>query len=394
MLLPAVVHAQFEYTTNNGTITITKYNGPGGSVTIPDTIKGLQVTSIGFYAFEGCGSLTNVNISDNVSSIGNAAFADCWGLSGVTIPHSVTNIDNDAFYACHNLTNVNMPNRVTHIGHTAFYGCRLTNVMVPSSVDRIGTMAFAGCTNLPAIMVDSNNPAYSSLGGVLFDKSQSMLVEYPSGLAGNYVIPNSVTLIGVESFCDCALLTGVTIPDSVTRIEFGTFSACSSLNAITVATNNLVYSSMAGVLFDKSQTVLIRCSENINGNYTIPNSVTNIGFHTFTSCFNLTNVTLSDQVTSIGSDAFRWCPNLTCITIPASVTNIDDWAFADCTTKDNRISHTTNFTNLAKVYFQGNAPTIGQNAFNRDDEATVYYLPGKTGWGATFCGRPTALWKQ
>ena len=38
---------EFNYTTNNGTITITGYTGPGGAVTIPSTINGLPVTSIG-----------------------------------------------------------------------------------------------------------------------------------------------------------------------------------------------------------------------------------------------------------------------------------------------------------------------------------------------------------
>lgn len=37
------VHAQFDYETNNGTITITKYTGPGGNVIIPETINGLSV---------------------------------------------------------------------------------------------------------------------------------------------------------------------------------------------------------------------------------------------------------------------------------------------------------------------------------------------------------------
>ena len=47
LTLPAVVQAQFNYTTNNGTITITGYTGPGGAVAIPDTIDGLPVTRIG-----------------------------------------------------------------------------------------------------------------------------------------------------------------------------------------------------------------------------------------------------------------------------------------------------------------------------------------------------------
>ena len=51
LALPVAVEAQFAYTTNNGTITITGYSGAGGSVTIPDTINGLPVTSIGDSAF-------------------------------------------------------------------------------------------------------------------------------------------------------------------------------------------------------------------------------------------------------------------------------------------------------------------------------------------------------
>jgi hypothetical protein len=44
------------------------------------------------------------------------------------------------------------------------------------------------------------------------------------------------------------------------------------------------------------------------------------------------------------------------------------------------------------VYFQGNAPKVDPYPFNGTDNATVYYLPGTTGWGPTFGGRPTALW--
>ena len=61
------------YTTNNGTITITGYTGPGGAVTIPSTINGLPVTSIGNYAFSNCTSLTSVTIPDSVTSIGLGA---------------------------------------------------------------------------------------------------------------------------------------------------------------------------------------------------------------------------------------------------------------------------------------------------------------------------------
>jgi len=99
LTLPAVVQAQFTYTTNNGTITITGYNCSGGVVTIPSTITGLPVTSIGDGAFYNCKSLTIVTIPTSVTNIGYGAFQQCTSLTGVTIPDSVISIGNAAFYS-------------------------------------------------------------------------------------------------------------------------------------------------------------------------------------------------------------------------------------------------------------------------------------------------------
>ena len=76
-----MVQAQFNYTNNgDGTVTITGYTGPVTAVTIPNTINGLPVTSIGYDAFyngatPGPGILTSVTIPDSVTSIGDFAFA-------------------------------------------------------------------------------------------------------------------------------------------------------------------------------------------------------------------------------------------------------------------------------------------------------------------------------
>jgi hypothetical protein len=101
---PAAVEAQFIYTTNGGTITITGYTGSGGAVTIPDRINGLAVASIGENAFYGCASLTSVTIPISVTSIGKTAFETCVNLASVTIPNSVTSIGSQAFGDCYSLT--------------------------------------------------------------------------------------------------------------------------------------------------------------------------------------------------------------------------------------------------------------------------------------------------
>jgi hypothetical protein len=88
---------------------------------------------------------------------------------------------------------------------------------------------------------------------------------------------------------------------------------------------------------------------------------------------------MGDGVTSIGSDAFYGCTNLTSVTIGSSVTNIGSGAFEYC-------------TGLNGVYFNGNAPSVNWSIFAGDFTASVYYLPGTTGWSSTFGGRPAVLW--
>jgi hypothetical protein len=204
---------------------------------------------------------------------------------------------------------------------------------------------FAGCPSLSSITVGASNPAYSSLDGVLFNKSQTVLITYAARKAGAYTIPNSVTSIGSSAFSYCNRLTSVTIPNSITSIGAYAFASCSSLT-----------------------------------NATIPNSVTSIAYGAFFSCTSLTSITIPSSVTSIGVAAFSWCTRLTSVTIPNSVTSIGEMTFQYC-------------SSLTGVYFQGNAPSLGgSSVFSGDNNATVYYLRGTTGWGTTFGGRPTALW--
>ncbi len=369
----------YNYTTNqDGTITITGYNGPGGEVIIPGMIDGLTVTGIESWAFYFKTSLTSVTIPDGVTSIGDFAFY-CSGLTSVTIPGSVTSIGYGAFESCTSLTGVTLPNGVTSIGEYAFAYCTsLTSVAIPQSVTTISygndwTRAFYRCTSLTAIVVDPLNSLYSSLDGVLFNKNRTTLILCPGGKAGSYMIPNSVTDIGWEAFSYCTSLTyvtigngvtsigwevfstctslaGITISSSVTSIDDGAFNDCSSLTAITVDPLNSFYDSMAGVLFDKSLTTLLQFPQGKAGSYIIPDNVTGISYGAFDHCILMTSITIPNSITDIGDWLFDSCTGLTSVTIPNSVTRIGVGAFYGC-------------SGLASVTLPNSVTSIGYEAF-------------------------------
>ena len=352
---------------DDGTIKITDCNeSASGALTIPSTIDGKKVTSIGKKAFEHCRKLTNITIPNSVTSIGEDAFAYCSSLTNITIPNSVTSIEEYAFDSCISLTNITIPDSVTSIGSCAFWNCNmltsitipdgvtsigedafaycssLTSITIPGNVTSIDSCAFLGCRSLTSINVSNNNKNYSTIDGILFNKDKTEIITYPAKKKEtSYDIPNSVTSIGNGTFAYCSSLTNIIIPNSVTSIGRYTFEDCNSLTSITIP--------------DSVTSIGYSAFESCNSltNITIPNSVTSIGHRAFAYCSSLTNITISDSVTSIGKDAFRDCSSLTSITIPEGVTSIGIGTFNNCSslTSINVSDNNKNYSSIEGVLF-------------------------------------------
>jgi hypothetical protein len=240
-LLATSATAQVNYAVSGSTAYVTNSPGASGNIVVASTYNGYPVTSIGNFAFVGCTSLTSVTIPDSVTSIGGGAFSNC-GLTNVTIGSSVTSI-----------------------GDSAFEGCAgLMNVTIGNSVTSIGDYAFQSCTSVTNFSVSAANSVYSSLDGVLLNKAQTTLIQFPCGRGGSYAIPNSVTSVGEYAFYSCAGLTSLTIPNSVTSL--GDFAFASS--------------GLTSVM--------------------IGNGVTSIGDYAFSSCTSLTNLTFLGNAPSLG----------------------------------------------------------------------------------------------
>ena len=395
MAFPAVVQAHFILATNEDTITIIGYSGSDDNLTIPDTINGLPVTGIGYQAFQWCNSLTNVTIGTNVTIIGDNAFFFCSNLIGVTIPASVISIGVEVFWLCSSLNHIS---------------------------------------------VDESNPVYRSLNGALLDKSQGTLIQYPGGIAGNYSIPDNVTNIGYGAF-SYGVLSSVTFPDNVINIGEHAFYWCKSLTNVMIGngvTNiggeafegcaNLASVTIGANVTKIGYEAFYSCS-NLTS-VTMGNSVTDIGSWAFYHCTKLTNITFPDSLTSIGKDAFSNCHSLNRVMIPDNVTNIGVGAFVSCSSLTNvtipngvvsikggisgggTFAHCTALTrvvigsgvtnieyqgfyacpSLSRVYFLGNAPSLGSDVFTGDNNATIFYLPETLNWESSLGDRPTMLW--
>lgn len=316
------------------------------SVVIPDSVTNLTQQS-----FEFCTGLTNVVIGKGVKTVGVQVFSSCINLPGVTIPTNVVTIGDSAFAGCYGLASVTIPSTVTAIGSAAFLSTSLSAVAIPSSVTNLGFGSFLQCPNLQAISVDVSNPSYTGSNGVLFNKSQTVIIQFPpANPANNYIIPGSVTAVWPSAFYSCTHLTDIAVPGTVTNIANGAFESCIGLT-----------------------------------NVTIGEGVTTIGDDAFNNCIALTFVTIPDAVRTVGDGAFYHCVSLTNVIIGSGLTNLGHLAtdgygtFAGCAA-------------LTAVYFRSNAPIANQFVFQGDANSTVYYLPGTTGWSSAFGGRPTTVW--
>ena len=342
------------------------------------------VTTIGDEAFYDCGALTSVSMP-SVTTIGDSAFYLCRSLSSVSMP-SATTIGNKAFYLCRSLSSVEMPS-VKTIGDEVFCLCdALTSISIPQSCTSIGLNPFAGCTALKEIVVDENNPNYSSVDGVLYDKDKTTIISWPTA-EGNIVIPQSVTkisswaliqcfslrsvdmssvkTIGDEAFYNCVSLSSVEMPEVLT-IGGGAFNLCSALTSVSMP--------MATTIGDNA----FDFCDNLTS-VEMP-EVTTIGNSAFRDCNYLKSVEMP-EVTTIGNSAFYNCLRLSSVKMP-SVKTIGDMAFYDCSLKTDSMPSVTTIGNSAFCYcgalssvYMPSVKTIGEKAFYNCLGLSSVYMP-------------------
>jgi len=213
------------------------------------------------------------------------------------------------------LTKIILPNSISSIAGGAFSDCtNLTTTYIYASILSIADNAFSSSN----VLVDSNNPNYSSIDGVLFNKSKTNLIRYPHNRKGDYTIPTGVETISDYAFYETDSLTSIQFPSTLKDIGVYAFHGCVGLTAITIP---------SGITEIKRET--FGYCTNIES-VILPPTITKIGYSAFSSCYKLLSINFPSSIDTIDDFAFDNCKLLQSINLPSSLKHIGDFAFNYC----------------------------------------------------------------
>ncbi len=163
-------------------------------------------------------------------------------------------------------------------------------VRIPKTVQYLPQLINCSNLALESIAVDPENPYFSSVDGVLYNKEQTVLRQYPAAKQGELSIVSTVKEIGDYAFENCHQFSHITIPEGVETIRG--FRGLQNLVSVT-----------------------------------LPSSLRTIDVQAFCQCSNLTTVVIPEGVTTIRDEAFFNCPKLTTVVLPRSLAEIGECAF-------------------------------------------------------------------
>ena len=165
------------------------------------------------------------------------------------------------------------------------------------------------------------------------------------------------------------------IPEGMTEIPFHAFINCEDLTTVVIpdSVTCIVDAAFYGC---SSLTEIV-----------IPNSVTQIGYDAFSHCSSLKNIVIPNSVTSIGEGAFSRCYSLKNVVIPNGVTSIGDKAFCCSSMRrlvirnirkwvtEKETTTVTNGSSLTSVTLPESLTKLGKDVFLGCEKLETIYVP-------------------
>ena len=333
--------------------------------------KGFSSVTIGDNAFADCKQLAEVvfEVGSQISVIGERAFSGCTALGGFTISASVTEIRNNAFENCTSLQSVTFEGgkKALEFGSNVFYNCtKLSTVEIPSNVSKIPGI-FSGCASLTEVKVDTNNPFFISVNGVVFNKDKTEIVYYPQGRGGEYTIPDTVTTIAAGVFNGNTSLSLLVIPNTVSYIGEEAFKGTKigeiRFEGDTYADELIIAKSAFQKAYFEGY------------DFVLPAHTKAIGEYAFAEIF-YQDVVLNEGLETIGDYAFYYPSNQngSVLEIPASVTTIGKYCFSGAS-EDYSYIVAHRFAAVAFTTENAKLTTVGDYAFYKNTRLASLVLP-------------------
>lgn len=201
-----------------------------GDVTIPDTIDGHKVISLGKGPGKYAGSnteffetsingeaywnnITSLTIPEGVKYINKFAFMGLENLESVTLPESLIYLGDNAFSHNKNLSRINsdnegeviLPSNLQYLGEEQFqYNDKITSVKFPETINYIPDFIFSECEGITEFIVPEH---IEYIGYGAFSRSK----------LNKITLGENVKIIDHSAFSTTELKE-VTLPDSVVSI--------------------------------------------------------------------------------------------------------------------------------------------------------------------------------
>ena len=337
------------------------------SIKIPGSVKNLDSDWVFWY----CEKLKKIELEEGIESL-ISPFSGCTAVKTITIPNSLRTLDGLVFSDFKSLRNIVLakdnsyfvfennvlyskdkkriiralpcigphfvvPKSVRMIDRLAFSGCKyLEEITIHDHVRSIGNGAFTGCKKLKRIELPEKTKIIEQYS---FDGCTSL---------SDVVLPSGLKEIGWNAFWNCKSLRHIHLPESVKTIETG---FAHSLQEYTVSPDNKYFTAVDGVLYNKDLTKLIEMPRECKvRTFTVPDSVTSIGYDAFFYCKKLKKIILPQGLKDIGDGAFSGCRSLKSIKLPDGIRKIPKHAFRYC-------------ESLAYVEFSDKLRVIEEGAF-------------------------------
>ena len=329
------------------------------SLTLPTTLGSYIVKGLGTRALAGLRGITSVAIPDTYEWIGDFAFADCTSLSSVGLGAGLRSL-----------------------GKAPFRGTNIQTLEIPATLTALDGNPLAGASQTTGVTVAENNPAFSAVDGILYDKRLRTLLACPATKT-EIDLPDTVTALAADALDGCDLLDelrvtvdavtwrfmcdgqGVTICGAngangvieipaalcalpVTDVADDAFNDCTGVTAFRSRAAAVV--ARGGCLYSADGRELIRVPDT----YVFPYDVVTTTTTASTSATTIpavsndgtdaTRTTVTTNATETTTARKRVAGNAAFENVLAGVTKIRDYAFYGCNAFTNTLEAVTNST--------------------------------------------------